>query len=232
MTLKQAIKCWLWQHFRERILVRKGLRSLDVMQDEAFLDLFFDLYVSERRCILSLREKYNIYRLVGLVQDTPGALAEVGVFQGGSARVMCEANTNGKDLHLFDTFEGMPETDRERDRVGAGVCAGTSLEDVQAYLQDYPFVDCHKGCFPDSVSGLPDDCREFAFVHLDVDIYRSTLDGLRFFYPRMSRGGMILSHDYRSTGLPGVRRAFDEFMADKPEPVVPLWDSQGLVVKM
>ena len=66
---------------------------------------------------------------------------------------------------------------------------------------------------------------------MDGDIYESTLEGLRFFYPRMNKGGIILSHDYCSLGFPGVKRAFDEFMSDKPEPVIELWDSQALVVK-
>ena len=125
----------------------------------------------------------------------------------------------------------MPAVDKEIDGVREGVCAGTSLEDVRAYLARFPEVHFYKGCFPESAGTFADSPARFCFVHLDVDIYESTKDGLEYFYPRMNRGGIILSHDYCSIGLAGVKRGFDEFMKDKPEPVIELWDSQALLVK-
>lgn len=58
--------------------------------------------------------------------------------------------------------------------------------------------------------------------------FQSILDCLEFFYPRMSHGGIILSHDYT---FKGVKRAFDEFFKDKPEVVIKLFGSQCMVVK-
>ena len=46
-------------------------------------------------------------------------------------------------------------------------------------------------------------------MHLDVDIYDSTSKALAFFYPRMTRGALLISHDYM--WAEGVKRAFDEF---------------------
>jgi len=37
-----------------------------------------------------------------------GDIAEVGVYQGGSAKLICEARNENKVLYLFDTFEGLP----------------------------------------------------------------------------------------------------------------------------
>ena len=74
--------------------------------------------------------------------------------------------------------------------------------------------------------------KKFSFVHLDVDIYTSTLEALKFFYPRINRGGAILSHDY--PGAVGVKKAFDEFFEDKPEIVIelPTGTGQALVIKL
>ena len=55
--------------------------------------------------------------------------------------------------------------------------------------------------------------------------------GLQFFYPRLSLGGVLISHDYRAISCPGVRKAFDEFLVDKPEKAIPLWDTQCFFVK-
>ena len=221
----------LWQRYRDRILDSKGFRGHVVKKDEEFLSLFIELYLDERRVLLSLREMYNIYRLSRRATQIDGDFAEVGVFQGGSARIICEAKNDETPLHLFDTFEGMPEVDRSIDKTDAGVCSGTSLENVREYLKGFPNVQFYKGIFPRSADGTDATTARFAFVNLDVDIYESTLNGLKFFYPKMTPGGFILSHDYQSVAFPGVRKAFNEFMADKPEPVIDLWDSQALIVK-
>jgi hypothetical protein len=70
----------------------------------------------------------------------------------------------------------------------------------------------------------------FSFVHLDVDLYQSTLSGLEWFYPRLNRGGVLISHDY--TIAKGVRKAFDEFFIDKPECLIELSGSQVAFVKL
>ena len=45
--------------------------------------------------------------------------------------------------------------------------------------------------------------RRIVMVHghrvmLDVDLYRPALEVLRFFYPRMVRGGYFFMHDFNS----------------------------------
>ena len=46
----------------------------------------------------------------------------------------------------------------------------------------------------------------------------------------MSRGGIIISHDY-NTAL-GVKKAVDIFLKDKPEPLMEMTGSQCLLVKL
>ena len=41
----------------------------------------------------------------------------------------------------------------------------------------------------------------------------STIEALKFFYPRMSPGGLILCHDYLSAA--GVHAAYAEFLPAK-----------------
>lgn len=63
-------------------------------------------------------------------------------------------------------------------------------------------------------------------------MYKSTLDSLAFFYGRMTKGGIILSHDYSSKSCPGVKKAFDEFFRKKKEPIFELSaTSQCFVMK-
>ena len=45
---------------------------------------------------------------------------------------------------------------------------------------------------------------------LDVDLHRTTLQGIEFFWPRMANGGYLMIHDYNTNYLKGVRDAVTE----------------------
>lgn len=181
----------------------------------------------ETRTLLLDVEAMMIYETVMAVAKVPGDLAEVGTYRGGSARLMAEASEGKKDIHTFDTFEGLPPVkDFDAKRFSTGQFA-TPVDAVRAYLAPYPKVHIYQGLFPETAGPIKD--KTFSFVHLDVDLYQGTIDGLKFFYPRMNKGGAIISHDY--SNAEGVRRAFDEFFADKPEAVFNLPGTQCLVIK-
>ncbi len=183
---------------------------------------------SETDLLLEDIEAYHIYMAVRQTRKVPGDIAEVGVYRGGSAKIICAAKGE-RQLHLFDTFEGLPKVD-EVDAVWPfyeGKFAA-SFEDVRKYLNNESNVFFYKGIFPDTSGPVTD--QTFSLVNLDVDTYESTKQCLRFFYSRMSPGGIIISHDYLTA--PGVRKAFDEFFMDKVEPVIETAGSQCFVVKV
>ena len=181
----------------------------------------------ERKSLLMANESFMVYSIARAQSKQPGAFAEVGVFEGGSARITCEVKGD-KELHLFDTFEGLPKSAEQDRDVHREKQYASSLESVKEYLQDYENVFLYKGLFPESAEGL--DEMKFSFVHFDVDIYESTLACLEYFYPRMNPGGVMLSHDYSL--LAGVETAFTEFLADKPEELIELPTTQCMVVKL
>lgn len=175
---------------------------------------------------MGVDEAYLIRASVLGTAKIPGDIAEVGVFRGGTARVICEAKGD-RLLHLFDTFEGLPQPDQIDSAFHKGQYA-CSLETVRAYLSSFSGVEFYKGYFPETAA--PVESRTFSFVHLDVDLHESTSQALRFFYPRMNPGAILVSHDY--VEFPGVRAAFDEFFTDKPEPVIEMSGNQCLIVKL
>lgn len=172
-------------------------------------------------------EMFHIASITLAARKIGGDFAEVGVANGATAKIISVFKGN-KELHLFDTFEGVPFVSKEDDpSIVPGVCK-SSLEFVQNNLKGEENIRFYKGIFPDTAAPISE--RKFSFVNLDVDIYQTTKDALDFFYPRMSKGGIILSHDY--SYYDGVKKAFDEFFVDKPEPIIALCESQCLVVKM
>ena len=64
-----------------------------------------------------------------------------------------------------------------------------------------------------------------------MDTYKSTKDCLGFFYPRMNRGGVIVSHDYFGPAK-GVTKAFDEYFQNKQETLIKMPGSQCMITKL
>lgn len=168
-------------------------------------------------------EVYALYNLVKQTEKIEGDIAEVGVYKGGSAQIICEARGK-KPVYLFDTFSGLPSTEGE---LYKGQFYAT-YEEVKNRLKDYPNVYIYKGLFPDSAGPIKD--KKFSFVHLDVDLSESSIDCLSFFYNRMTKGGMILSHDWGVVET-DARKAYEEFFKDKPEIPIELNVSQCVIVK-
>ena len=158
-----------------------------------------------------------------------GAFAELGVWRGNSAKVI-HGLAPMRELYLLDTFEGFDAADTAGDPA-SGVAhhfRDVTVDRVRAFVGASPRVHFVVGRFPDTAGAIPADAR-FAFVHIDCDLYQPALAALGFFYPRMSPKGLIVVHDYASGRWPGLTRAVDEFLADKPEGPVLLPDLSGSV---
>ena len=79
-----------------------------------------------------------------------GDFAECGVYKGGSAFLIAETLPNssakGRQLHLFDTFAGMPAiANQDPSNFKEGDLGDTSLGAVKEYLRGFPFVVFHPG---------------------------------------------------------------------------------------
>jgi len=160
-------------------------------------------------------------------------MAEVGVWRGGSARVM-RLSDPAKHLWLFDTFCGAVDVDPEKDQIPEmsghlEQWRSTNLGAVQEYLAEFDKITILPGRFPDTAALAKD--RTFSFAHIDCDVYAAVRDSCRFFYPRMIEGGAIIFDDYYYPEFPGCKLAVDEFFADKPETVEQTAGQQAMVRK-
>lgn len=169
-------------------------------------------------------------------RGVPGDLAELGVFEGVTARFLRRFFPD-RTLRLFDTFAGFSDADlnRESNRAHAAVSGrmfkGVDPDRVRRFIEKpghrvepIGVIRCYPGHFPDTLDEAARSAR-YAFVHLDADLYEPTRAGLAFFYPRVNEGGFVLVHDYNA--WPGARRAVDEFANDHGLVPVPLPDKSG-----
>ena len=173
------------------------------------------LNLGDDRSLLTPEARYYFYSLAADAKTTSaGSAAECGVYRGGTAKILSGLFSD-RELLLFDTFEGMPETDPDKDLHRKGDFADTSLESVKAYVGAPESVKFVAGFIPETLAPFSD--RTFCFVHVDLDIYASIRSACDFFYPRLGAGGIMLFDDYGFASCPGARRAVDEFFNDKTE---------------
>ncbi len=174
-------------------------------------------------CLLWQIGNPDISLITGRVQ-VAGEVAEVGVYRGHFSLCIAK-HFPGREVHLFDTFEGFPASEFcNFDLTNAeafhepGDFNDTSIGKVRALMDTH---DCnntifHEGVFPATAEAVKND--RFCFVSIDVDLYKPTRAAWEFFYPRVNRGGVIaLYDDYFSVACGGAKKATDEFLADKLE---------------
>lgn len=180
--------------------------------------------VDKLRCLM-------IYQYAKQVSSLLGDVAEVGVYKGGTARLLAKAfEPEAKIIHLFDTFSGMPPPDPGKDLHKEGDFGDTSLEEVKTYLDDCKNVRFYPGLFPDT--SKPVENTTFCLVHIDVDIYKSVMDCCKFFYPRLQRGAIMIFDDYGFSSCPGAKMAVDDFFSNTPENPSCLLTSQCIVTRL
>lgn len=196
----------------------------------------------ERERIVSIRSmkeyvdaRFSAARLIAEEingREVPGAVAELGVYKGEFAALINELFPD-RSLYLFDTFEGFDVRD-----VAAEIKEGlsyakigdfrdTSVDLVKSRLPFPERAVFRKGHFPGTAVGIE---KNFAFVSIDADLYLPVYEGLKYFWPRMNKGGYILIHDYNSLQFQGAGKAVRQYCTENDLFVVPLSDMHGSAV--
>lgn len=173
----------------------------------------------------------------------PGCFVECGVNAGfTSSAVMHRLNWQGGDRHyyLIDTFAGPVVSQFSDDEISEGRLEhalsaqrrGAYVNDlarIEANFDEWPNVKVVQGVVPDVLSTL--DISQVAFLHLDMNCAYPEASALRFFWPLMSTGGMVLLDDYAYFGNDVLKKAIDDVATELDTCVLSLPTGQGLIIK-
>jgi predicted O-methyltransferase YrrM len=148
-----------------------------------------------------------------------GDVAEVGVWQGGSAwnmAKMMQVVGNIRQLHLFDFFDDHARTNPE-----AIMC----LDEIRARFSFYDQVHFYRGFAEQHMDKLAD--RDFCFVHVDLGFIPTVLD---FFWSRLKAGGIMALDNYGH--IRSWPTEFDRFFAERAHSIIRMpFSYQAFVVK-
>ncbi|OYT10647.1 MAG: hypothetical protein B6I18_08010 [Bacteroidetes bacterium 4572_112] len=179
---------------------------------------------------------YNIWFQIERIKrdNIEGSFAELGVYKGETAKII-HLSAKEKQLFLFDTFDGFNAKDLDVEnssdtKFSTKNFSDITLDDVKLFVGNSPNIKYIKGYFPESITKEHD--TKYAFVNLDADLYKPTKAALEYFYPRLSKAGVIIIHDYNHTWQ-GNRKAVDEFLNTIPETIIeiPDWKGSAMIIK-
>lgn len=165
-----------------------------------------------------------------------GSFAEFGVYRGGCAYMILTRTqpAPGRRYYLFDTFAGIPDdehlTETERDEGFGGRLGDVALADVRERLQ--PWSDRLEFVVGDVFKTLPHtETGPLALVHMDLNASAPTAEALRYAWPRLVPGGMIVFDDYGDSHYSDQRRLVDQYFAGEGVPLFALPTAQALAIK-
>lgn len=169
------------------------------------------------------------------VLGVPGSIAELGCYRGDTSWQL-SALLPDRTLYLFDTFSGLDPRDIEEEKkqfpdthAMPGRFADAKADELKLRLPTPDKAVIRKGWFPETALDLEDE--HFALAVLDAALYAPTLSALKFFFPRMSQGGMIVLFGLNDPMYPGAAKAVADLEAEYGALLmISLGDARGTAV--
>ncbi len=166
-------------------------------------------------------------------RDVPGDYVECGVNRGGMARTqmeMLDFQTSEKWYWLVDTYQGFPEEQKALVSRGMSVDNyGECYDDVLKTFAPFPKVRVVRGAVPEILPEVK--AEQVCYLSLDMNSAEPELAALRYFWPRLSRGALVLMDDYAYIGFERQKKALDDFASEHGIVILGLATGQGLIVK-
>lgn len=165
----------------------------------------------------------RLAELLAKVSPLTGVYAEIGVYKGATFRMLAaDAARRGVVAHGFDSFQGMDDpTDMDGPNYPKGRLSCGGIEWFAQMMRRTGIAGSayrlHEGFIPRCFDRVPKDQR-FRFALVDVDQYQPTLAALRWLWPRMSPGGVVVCDDYFPGASKYASAAIDAFVKDPDGP--------------
>jgi hypothetical protein len=169
------------------------------------------------RSVVAPLNRMNIYLILkmGLQGLDRGHIVEFGAYRGGNAMFMakiCQELHPQINVYAFDTFEGMPDTDPDRDAHSAGDFNDVAYDELQEMIHHHGLTNLKlvKGLFEDTAEEVLQDIGQVALNHIDCDIYSAVAYSYEVTKPYMVPGGYWVLDDAIYSSCIGATEAVEE----------------------
>ncbi len=214
----------------------KSIHNCDFMQDVEFIDAYCagDSTGSWQGNRIHWRVKICCWAARHALTRT-GDFVECGVNRGGMAKAVQTysklRNTN-RTFWLLDTYSGLSEThltESERKNSSYLSSYANCLADVQETFADCPNIQIIPGTVPETLKFVTSE--KIAYLSIDMNCTMPEIAAVRFFWPKLVDGAIIVLDDYGWPGHLEQKLAMDCFAKEAGKEVLPLPTGQGILIK-
>ncbi len=186
--------------------LRPGATYSPWLSDQAFLKAY---EAARDSTLVDIYRCYELWDLAGQAASVEGSILEGGVWRGGTGCLLALA-APAKTVNLADTFTGVVKTGERDTRYVGGEHADVSEPAVRQLLETAGVTNARllRGVFPDETAA--EVSGPVALLHVDVDVYQSGKDVVRWALPRLPVGAAIVFDDYGFLGCEGITRLVHE----------------------
>jgi len=192
-----------------------GLRQ-KVLADPLYNEAFS---IASDRTIMSEDNRMNIFLLLRFFIDkiSFGHIVEYGSYRGGSAIFMAYVAQKlypGMKVFALDSFEGMPQTDKNVDAHNAGDFANVNIDELRRRVTELRLENLVlvKGLFENTNDGVMAQAGKISLAHIDCDIapaVKYSYEGVKRF---MVDGGYLVFDDATISSCIGATEVVEDLL--------------------
>lgn len=163
-----------------------------------------------------------------------GDFVECGVYKGRYAMSNITyidfKSLKDRNYYLFDTFCGLdPELSSREEYLSYKDAYPDCYDFVVNSFKEYPNVMIVRGPVPETLARV--DIKKVAYLSIDMNCVLPEVEALRFFWPKLVTGGIVILDDYAQPGHKNQKKAMDIFALSVGVKVLPLPTGQGMIIK-
>ncbi len=192
-------------------------------------------FVDEDSKFSHILEAVNYVKVAGADDRIPCTYFEFGCHSGRTFSAAIRASEGLKipfKFYAFDSFQGLPNVSTAEDGIFLKGDFSTSVADFVSLVKKYSGYNLKndsiiQGYYNESLTiELQKSLPRIGVLHIDVDLYSSTVSVLNFIRPLICPGTVILFDDwycFSPASILGEKKAFDEFLKNNSEIHVEEW---------
>jgi len=192
-----------------------GLKE-KVLEDPLYKEA---LAVAEDRTIMSQENRMNIFLLLRFFLDKIpfGHIIEYGAYRGGSAIFMAYVVKKlypGMKVFALDSFEGMPQTDKNVDAHNVRDFSDVNMDELQTRVDalNLDNLVLVKGFFENTSDSVMAQAGKISLAHIDCDIAQAVKYAYDSVKPFMVNGGYIVFDDATVSSCIGATEVVEDLL--------------------
>jgi hypothetical protein len=170
-----------------------------------------------------------------------GDFVECGVGKGIMSTIICNYlnfNNIKKNFFLIDTFDGIPiKNNLNKNEIKTAELLNkihfnnNYYDHIVNNFKNFPNVKIVQGEIPAILKNL--NINKISFLHLDMNNGYAEIESIKFFFSKISIGGLILLDDYSYDEMfRDLKNCWDEYAKENNLSILTLPTGQGLIIKI